>query len=486
MLLKPRDRVAWGAAWVGKGSWKKPLRFGIAFLVAVAFAAILWPRLSKPREPPVYPGPRNITVSADVHCPVDFDLLDRLEIKKLRRYLRRDVSTLQSDAELPLAQRLDMPLLDVTRLSKADQELVQQSQDECMNPLPITLKVPPSPRLADASHIDFGVATTLDRLNASLDAFAHWAGYTRTRIFALIEPHDRTVEVRARADTLGINLYIQQSDVEYQARYFSLVGLLANNMRERTRWSCVIDDDTFFPSMRALVDALREYNDSVPVYLGGLSESAPQVGLFGVMGYGGAGVFLSRPLVEQLSDPRTMDECQMNDFTGDRRLSYCIYQHTGTRLTIDYRLHQLDMHGDASGFFEANRPAPLSLHHWKSWFFADMAKATAVSNVCGDTCPFRKWHFSDGWMLTNGFSVVKYSSPIDPDDPIMEHTWDADHGAVLESFLHALGPLRPKDIGKISYTMEHALAEDDVVRQYYVRRDTVKGDEVLELTWRAG
>ncbi|RMJ26825.1 hypothetical protein PHISP_02312 [Aspergillus sp. HF37] len=486
MLLKPGERTAsWGPSWGGRSAWKKPLRFGIGFLIAVGFVVLLWPKFEH-RKIPTYPGPNNITISTDVHCPVDFDLLDRLDVKKLRHYLRREVVPVQSDADLPHAQHLDIPLLDDGQLSKVDQDLVKQSQDECLNPLPITLKVPQPPKTADASHIDFGIATTLERLNDSIDAFSHWAGYTRTRIFALIEPDGKVAEVRARADSLGINLHVTESNAEYQARYFSLIEHLAENMREQTRWSCIMDDDTFFPSMRALVDALREYDDSTPVYLGGLSESIPQIGMFGLMGFGGAGVFLSRPLVEQLNDPRVMEECQTMDYTGDRRISYCIYQHTGTHLTIDYRLRQLDIVGDVSGFFEAGREPPLSVHHWKSWFDADMAKLSTVSDACGETCLLRKWSFSDGWMLTNGFSVVKYSNPVDPNDPTMEVTWSGDHGAVLESFLHALGPLRPKDSGKISYNMREATVEDGVVRQYYVHRDSEQGDKILELIWRAG
>lgn len=486
MLLKPGERSrSWGPSWGGKSAWKKPLRFAFAFLIAAGFAALLWPKFDR-KEVPVYAGPNNITISTDVHCPVDFDLLDRLEIHKLRNYIRREVIPVQSDEGLPLAQHIDAPLLDISHLSKADQELIKQSQDECLNPLPITVKVPQPPKNVDASHIDFGVATTLERLNDSLDAFQHWAGYTRTRIFALLEPHDKVAEVKAKADLLGVNLYVTESDEEYQRRYFSLIAHLADNVRPQTRWSCIIDDDTFFPSMRALVEGLKEYDDSTPIYLGGLSESMPQVGLFGLMAFGGAGVFLSRPLVTQLSDPWIMEECQTMDFTGDRRISYCIYQHTATHLTIDYRLRQLDLLGDVSGFFEVSRPPPLSVHHWKSWFDVDMSKLSAVSNVCGDSCLLKKWYFSDDWILTNGFSIIKYSSEVEPNDPTMELTWEGDNGAVHESYLHALGPLRARDWGKISYTMREAVVEDTQVRQYYVHRDSEAGDEILELIWRGG
>ena len=138
------------------------------------------------------------------------------------------------------------------------------------------------------------------------------------------------------------------------------------------------------------------------------------------------------------------------EFTGDRRISLCIYQYTPAKLTIDHRLRQLDMMGDVTGFFETGREPPLSVHHWKSWFHADMPKVASISELCGDTCLLRQWWFADGWLLTNGFSVVKYSTDVDPFDKTMELTWESHNGAVHESYLHELGPLRPKDWNKIS------------------------------------
>lgn len=151
---------------------------------------------------------------------------------------------------------------------------------------------------------------------------------------------------------------------------------------------------------------------------------------------------------------------------------------------MDNRLRQLDMRGDASGFFESGREPPLSVHHWKSWFQADMAKLSVITNLCGDKCFLRQWQFSDGWTLTNGFSIAKYSTEIDLDDKTMEVSWVGDNGAVDESFMHALGPLRPKDTGKFSYLLEDSVFLGNQVRQWYVHRDAEKGDQIIELIWK--
>lgn len=480
MLLKPGERPSFGASW----AWKRLIRFGVAFLLVVAFTLFLWPPFPPSHIKAQTPS-ANISIASDIHCDLDLDVLERLQVTQLGSYLRREVTatTLAADQEVPMTQRINTPLMDRSLLP-SNSRGQQQSPDDCLIPHPLTVQVPTPPRNVDASHIDFGVATKLGRLNESLDQFAHWAGYTRTRIFALIEPDKRVAEIQAKADRLGVNLYITQSEEEYQRRYFSLVSHLAANVRDQTRWSVVIDDDTFFLSMPRLVQALSQYDHTKQTYVGGISESIPQIGAFGIMAFGGAGVFLSRPLVQEMSKPDIFEACQNMEFTGDRRISLCIYQYTSARLSIDHRLRQLDLMGDVTGFFETGREPPLSVHHWKSWFHADMPKVSAISELCGDTCMLRQWAFSDGWVLTNGFSAVKYSTEVDPLDKTMELTWESHNGAVHESYLHELGPLRPKDWNKVSFLLEDAIVEDDKVRQFYIHREGPNGDEILELVWR--
>lgn len=466
--------------------WKKkfPRYFVVACLVGAFF--LFGPRFR--HEPDIVhipddPAKPNITLTAHVGCEPDFTVLERLGVTKLSQYLRREVVAVQSPDNLPLIQALDTPLFDQSA-KKTSQTAENALQSDCSIGNQITLQTPRRTRHVDGSHFDFGVATTLERLNESLDAFTHWASRTGVRIFALIEPDNRVPEVLAKAEALGINLSVTQSNEEYQTRYFSLVSHLAQNLREATRWSCIIDDDTFFLSMPALIEAFEKYDHTQPTYVGGVSESIPQIGIFGLMGYGGAGVFLSRPLVQRLSEPEVFNACQQMVHTGDRRISLCIYQHSSAHLTIDHRLRQLDFRGDASGFFEAARPPPLSVHHWKSWFDTDMAKLSKISEVCGEACLLKKWQFSDGWILTNGYSITKYSREISPDDTSMELTWAGDHDPDRDSFMHELGPLRDRDEGKISYLMADSIMDTDQVRQWYIHRDPENGDQVMELVWQ--
>lgn len=482
MLLQNREGPI-PASW----AWKKIMRFAIIIVAVMGFAALLWPS-SPPRFNAMH-AYSNVTISSNVECDLDLEMLHRLDVRKLVAYTRREMVLDFTADPLPIRQSVKQPLLDTKWKPSASESEPGHSQDGCTVRAPMQVQVVQPPKMAVAPHIDFGVATSIGRLNDSLDQFAHWAGYTRTRIFALIEPDDTKEATKAgvayvkdKAETLGINLFITISEDDYLHRYFALIALLEQHMREQTQWACIIDDDTFFPSMSALVDALAKYDHTKSMYIGGLSEGTPQIAVFGIIAFGGAGVFLSRPLLSDLAT--VYDECEQMTYTGDRRIANCIYQYTTTRMTVDHRLHQLDLMKDASGFFESGRELPLSVHHWKSWFNADMPKLSVISELCGDTCLLRQWQFSDGYLLTNGFSVVKYGFPPEPGDLSMEMTWEPHNGATEESYLHELGPLRRKDEMKESYLLEDAkIEENGRVTQWYIKRDAILGDEILELIW---
>lgn len=479
MLFQSRDSVI-PASW----AWKKILRFAVVFTAIATFTVIFWPSAVEQKFP--LHAAANITVANTVKCNPDIDLLQRLKIKRLSQYTRRDVIVNVNPAPLAMTQVMEEPLLALERAVHDPEDPEFSPMDGCQIPEPVTLQMPQPPARADASHIDFGVATSVSRLNDSLDAFAHWAGYNRARIFALLEPCDDAEEgvkyVYAKAQALGIDLTIEISEDDYLRRYFALIPLLEANLRNETKWACIIDDDTFFPSMPALTSALSEYDHTKSLYIGGLSEGLPQIAVFGLIAFGGAGVFLSRPLLSEVN--AFYDECERMDYTGDRRIANCIYLYTQTRLTVDHRLHQLDLKNDASGFFESGRELPLSVHHWKSWFKADMPKLSTISSLCGDSCLLRRFHFKDNWVLTNGFSVVQYGYPIDSKDITMEMTWEDHNSANVEAYLHELGPLRLKDDMKVSFLLQDAqLEEDGRVTQWYIKRDFM-GDEVLELSWR--
>jgi hypothetical protein len=382
------------------------------------------------------------------------------------------------------SENLDFPLPEFHNINLDDASFAKPKPE--VYSYPITVRAP-KPRLGvDALHIVFGVATTLKRLDQSLSTFAHWAGGSKTKIYAVVEiQRDDVKAVQQKALALGFELEISESPADHNDRYFSLIKLLFEKGKN-AHWAAIIDDDTFFPSMSNLVARLATYDSTQSHYVGGISEDFVRMGLRGYMAYGGAGIFISMPLLRQMN--AVYEECcEARQWMGDGRIAHCIYKHTPTKLSVEHGLHQVDLHGDPSGFYESGRPQPLSVHRWRSWFNIDMTKLTAVASVCGDECLLQRWRFADGWYLTNGFSLVKYSHDIAADDISIEKTWDDYSTANDDAYSHALAPLRPKDEGKIIYRLEDAIIEGDKVRQFYVHRlSSGLGDRVVEVLWRLG
>ncbi|KAK5944905.1 hypothetical protein PMZ80_002107 [Knufia obscura] len=411
------------------------------------------------------------------------------------------IAVSQSDMQpLPLMQSLDIKLPASTEITITD----ELSDPNVKHPetARTVVNIPRVPRAqVDASEFIFGVATTYERLEESLDTMSHWLGGSNARIIGHMEPSldaDAPDRVLKKARDLSISLGTVDSRYEFLDRYFALLKVLQENKLPSTKWYVFIDDDTFFLDMSKLLTTFAKYDPAEPWYIGTLSEDFQQMANWGYMAYGGGGIFLSAPLVEQILPH--WDQCFAVRNTGDKMLAQCIYHHTTTKFTWEQNLHQVDLHGDQSGFYEALRQQPLSLHHWKSGMFRstiDMYNLSRVASVCGNSCLLQKFRFKNNWVLTNGFSLVKYSDidmrhrKIDTDIS-MERTWDFHYGGSTNAhFEHSLGPIRkPDEGGKISFRMESAITEQDGrVRQLYVKRQKTGDDShgvveaVVEVEW---
>ncbi|XRM39428.1 hypothetical protein ABZX51_002783 [Aspergillus tubingensis] len=412
-------------------------------------------------------------------CFVDLDLLRQYSSTATVQYARLEIAVTPTENFTGYADTLStrFPKFRTVHLdTEAHRETL--SPEKCTATVTIEGPQPSAP--PDASHIIFGLSTSIDRLIDSLDAFAHWAAGTNAQILVVVDSGGQKKEAERRAQALGIRLTIVEEDNERLDRYFYLVQYLYKHKDKSTQWVVMMDDDTFFPSMTRLVDRLATYDASMPQYVGAVTEDLQQMYSSGYMAYGGAGIFLSIPLLEQLQP--WFDECYVFKGGGDHMLSQCIYKHTNTKLSWERDLFQLDLRGDASGFYEAGRAQPLSVHHWKSWFQADMAALSKASSICGEECLLHRWLLQDEWYLVNGFSVIKYSTV--SDDPLaMEQTWNASQYTGPNPFTYSLGPLRRKDEKKISFRMKDVVQEKDRVRQVYVHEVTPEEVEVLEVVW---
>ncbi|KAM5347595.1 hypothetical protein ACJ41O_007419 [Fusarium nematophilum] len=355
---------------------------------------------------------------------------------------------------------------------------------------PVTLKVPSAYPAQDYSGYLFGVATSLDRLNESLPQFESWMGNTGARLLAVMtEPGDESKYAGVAQDfhARGVEVIIKKpwnDAITTNEQHFAIVRDLLGFSTPETKWTAIIDDDTFFPSLYPIHKILSKYNYKLPHYVGGLSENFDAVKHHGYMGFGGAGVFLSPALLREL-DP-ALEACLKVEHVpqGDGLLKQCIYSETKTKLTIVKGLHQLDMGGDMSGFYESGR-LPLSLHHWKSWHQAPVDKMVKVSELCGE-CFLQRFTFGPDTVLTNGYSIVEYSAGLESVDlNKMEGSWEGAGG-----FDWSLGPMRSKMDRRLkkSYRLIDSEMVGKNLRQIFVHRveDDIPSPEEKEKLADAG
>ncbi|KAL8996770.1 MAG: hypothetical protein Q9169_003793 [Polycauliona sp. 2 TL-2023] len=479
-------------------------------LTSIVFVARLY-RRDNPSSSTWVPS---FATQHDKPCDSALDGLLPLNLNYPIKYARRDIVVKpasgvkrQSITELPA--RL-FPDFQSVHLTDGANVQLKHCKDPLLLPVPVAPQGPP-----DASHIIFGISTTLARLDDSIPSLLRWLPNTHAKLLVIAikdddvpdsskdryYPADPTAmsEVQGRMRGLGLDVTIvnplTKHDI-FSQRYFSLVRVMYDHREPTTQWISLIDDDTFFLSMPSLLEMLSNFDPQQQFYIGALSEDWWSVVRYGMMGFGGAGVFLSIALAEIVN--AKYDECQERSHTsaGDIRLRECISWYTKTKLTNILDLHQIDVHNDLSGIYESGRRT-LSLHHWKGGGpdgkGYPLHTMHLVADICGD-CFLQRWQFGNNMILTNGFSIATYPGPGGVkalDLEMMEETWD--HPSEVEGSVndngvdHSLGPVRPKlKLGKdkLQYRLLDSTLVSGTVRQWYFQAG-VDGDldRVLELVW---
>lgn len=230
-------------------------------------------------------------------CPQQLDWLEELDgVEDLRwplKYTRRDIIVRStpwvehqslrksSNALLPSFQELDSPY---------DQRLQTAN---CLPPLTLDVPVTSKP---DASHILFGGASNLARIEESIPFYERWLAYTGARmIISVVGPDDtmpdpahmKDLQMRMRSQGMAVTLIPPlQPKTSFVHRYFSLVKTMYESVDEKTKWLGFVDDDTFIVSMNALVQMLAKHNAEEQHYLGVLSEEWWTVAAYGLVGMG--------------------------------------------------------------------------------------------------------------------------------------------------------------------------------------------------------
>ena len=378
-------------------------------------------------------------------CKGDLELLRRPDLGLTDNiiYTRRCVRPVRGKVDRDVVANISSPLISSTTTLDLTADCSAIETPPCE---PLLLRVPPAYPQKQYPHLLFGVASTYERIKDSLPVFAHWLAGTGAQLVAVISDADTPTSNNnnlpdlASLETLYHNHGILATFIPpsfksplprkgedhsqhppsgpapVEQLHFLLIRDMLSHASPQTTWLGVLDDDTFFPSLYPLNTALSAYDPSAPHWLGALADNFVSISTWGYMAFGGAGVFLSLPLAEQL-DPH-LESC-ITDTTvpsGDGMLRDCVYTHTTTKLTVVDGLYQHDFRGDPSGFFESGRHPLLSIHHWKSWYHAPVQLMSAVTKICGD-CFLQRWRFGGDTLLANGYSIcLLYTSP-SPRDP---------------------------------------------------------------------
>ena len=355
---------------------------------------------------------------------------------------------------------------------------------------PIKLDVPhPYPKQTYPEFM-FGIATTYERLVDSVAPLAHWIAGTEARlVIAVTDSREKTPEEMGRLEQemreAGINAVLVETHLADYTAHFAVLEDMVEYSNEETKWFGLLDDDTFFPNLKPLADALAPLDHTTDVYAGVLSEDFAQIRFWGYMAYGGAGIYLSAPLATKLADQVYDCITQSSATQGDIIIRECVYTRSKAKLTVIPGLHQQDVTGDASGYFEAGL-RPINLHHWKTWFEAPVVAMAKAADFCGG-CFLQRWRLGNDTVLTNGYSIATYRDGVAKVDlGTVEGTWEKQ----TDDYDWSIGPIRrpytPQE-KKSFRLLEAEITPQGALRQLYVWKgnDTAgELDEVVEMIWQ--
>ncbi|ETS86871.1 hypothetical protein PFICI_00699 [Pestalotiopsis fici W106-1] len=420
-----------------------------------------------------------------------------LELSDSIKYTRRCIKpTTDTVSQRRTVVDSPEPLLDQPRLvNLQDSGKMDQVLGECV---PISLSVSDAyPKQEKFSHLIFGMATTYGRLRDSLESIAHWSSGRDSKLIVIVQDWvDNVYQVIQLHKTYrerGVHaIFIEPIDKSHTTSqsHFAVLTKMVQESDPETSWFGLLDDDTFYPHLKPLSDALGALDHTKDLFVGTLSEDFIAVRNFGIQAYGGAGAYMSANLARKLGHPEQANQC-LQEFTpdfGDIIIRDCVFHHSNARLTTLPGLYQHDLLGDMRGFFESG-VEPINLHHWKNWYQAPVVAMSAATEFCG-SCFLQRWLFGSNTLLSNGFSITLYPDGLDSIDlNKMERTWNQVYPDEDPHYEWVLGALResvPND-QRISYFLRDTEVYNGTMRQLYLRErieDSDLADEVIELIWR--
>lgn len=461
------------------------------------------------------------TGAIELNCSVDTahlaEVKQRYNLDDKFQYLKRYVRfTRKEGLERKSMTRLSQKLLNAP--FKTVDLAKTYGHDACDEPLEVDVTTSGLPSTVNASDYMFGVSTTYQRFmdpkTTPINEWVFWLtdshGHSNGAKLILMLLDARDDELQEVANLLGdvgvdVDVYHSGSSLEMAVRYLALVPTLTTHPDAPSKkWLVTCDDDTFFPSMHGLMAKMDTFNHTQDLYVGTLSEDSNAVERHGSQAFGGAGVFLSLPLARKITEKysscateqKVLESNSGYGPQGDILLRKCIYENTETRLTMLWDLWQLDIVGDAAGFYEWGIK-PLSLHHYRaSWHTAKPDQFTKIAHTCGEDCSLQRFQTADDFVIS-GFSIANYPEGAELNFVQMEKTLQPDDKNWNFDFM--FGPQRRalmKTGRKISWDIQESEVRPDgsVLQTYTRKKDDPRWvykdgkpmsniDGIIELVW---
>ncbi|CAF3825852.1 unnamed protein product [Rotaria sp. Silwood1] len=228
-------------------------------------------------------------------------------------------------------------------------------------------------------QIYFAITTNRYRIRETIEFLKFWAITPGIRCLMVFESKSLPSEnyIQRYLATHGISCKIQTSNAtRYEERYLELIQQVwySSNTSsyvdlEKVAWFAFGDDDTVW-FLNNLLQTLKYYNASDPIYLGNISDNLDALQRHGTyFAFGGGGILLSRTLALQAA--QQSKDCQRlvhNTFGGDMMIGKCINEILKINLTKNKNFHQMDHIGDMDGFLESGIEGLVSLHHMFSYW----------------------------------------------------------------------------------------------------------------------
>lgn len=458
----------------------------------------------------------DFTQSSADNCESSLVHLNGLGLSKNIKYTRRCIKPIfLDDADRDVVRNISSPLIaNFTTVNLTDQCSTDFEKLQC-EPLELPVPTPDPESLGQYAHLLFGVATSSKRLRDSKESFAHWLANSGATLVCMITDGPiellsldfAELEAEFAASRVKLKL-VGRQDLQHtpEQSHMMLIKDLLSHAAAATlsahhpHWLGILDDDTFFPSLHALSTELARHDHTRSQYLGALTESSDALRQGVLAAWGGAGIFLSFQLAQEI-EPH-LDGC-LSGRGGDMLIMECIHAHSHARLTTVKGLWQMDFMGDTAGIYESGRRM-LSMHHWKSWHWLPVEKMATVTHICGE-CFLERFVFDAAsehpttssretgspdrgkgvTVLNVGYSINMYSERL-PDLSRVEQTWDGIHA--WKDYEWSVGPLRPrldKDQKKTWWLKTAFHDGKGGLRQIYLHQGGQEGkdDEVIELIW---